>query len=59
MSCQLYWNLNNYKITEQKGEDIEVTVVSSPVSLSNIENDSLFKLNGHLILDIIKTNMEK
>ena len=59
MSCQLYWNFNNYKIIEQKGEDIEVTVVSSPVSLSNVENDSLFQLNGHLILDIIKTNMEK
>ena len=59
MSCQFYWNFNNYKIMEQKGEDIEVTIVSSPVSLSNVENDSLFKLNGHLILDIIKTNMEK
>ena len=58
MSCQFTWNFNNYKIIEQKGEGIELTVASTPVILSNIENNTLSELNGHLVINITKTNME-
>ena len=58
MSCQFTWNFNDYKMIDQKGEEIEVLDVSVPVRLSNVENNTLSEFHGHLVLNIIKTNME-
>lgn len=35
---------------EQKGEDILLMIISSPVILSSIENSTLSELYGHLLL---------
>ena len=57
-NCQIGWNFKDYKTMEQKGEDIELTVVSAPITFSNLENNSLFGLYGNLVLTITKKNME-
>lgn len=56
MSCQFTWNLNDYKEKEDKGEDIASEIVSAPVVLSNVENNTLSELHAHLVINITKTN---
>ena len=58
MSCQFTWNLNDYKAKEDKGEDIESEIVSAPVILSNVENNTLSELHAQLVINITKTNNE-
>lgn len=59
MSCQLTWNLNEYKRNVNEGKELTVEVLTAPVTLSNVENNTLSELKGHLVLDITKTPMDK
>lgn len=58
MSCQFTWNFNDYKTIEQKDEDVELLVATTPVILSGIENNTLSELSGNLVVNLVKTNME-
>lgn len=57
MSCQLHWNFNEYKRNENDGKEVSIDVLTAPVTLSGIENNTLTDLKGHLVLDITKTKM--
>lgn len=56
MSCQLHWNFNEYKENVSDGE-VSVVVLTAPVNLTGIENNTLKELKGHLVLDITRTEM--
>ena len=55
MSCQFTWNFNDYKTNENRGEEVDIAVLTSDVTLSNVNNNTLNDLFGHLVLDITKT----
>lgn len=59
MSCQLFWNLNEYNINTNDGKEVSVIIATAPVHLSNEDNNALDALKGHLVLDIAKTPMGK
>ena len=59
MSCQVYWNFEDYKINENTGEEVDVAILTSTVSLTGMNNTVLSALSGHLVLDMTKTKLEK
>ena len=59
MSCQVYWNFEDYKINENIGEEVDVAILTSTVSLTGMNNTALSALSGHLVLDMTKTKLEK
>ena len=59
MSCQFTWNFNDYKTNENRGEEVDIAVLTSDVTLSNVNNNTLNDLFGHLVLDITKTKSEE
>ena len=59
MSCQVYWNFEDYKINENIGEEVDVAILTSTVSLTGMNNMVLNALSGHLVLDMTKTKLEK
>lgn len=59
MSCQLFWNSNEYKTNPNDAKEVSVIVLTAPVRLSNINNNALDGLEGHLVIDIAKTPMDK
>lgn len=59
MSCQLYWNFQDYKINDNIGEEVDVAILTTTVSLTATNNKALSALSGHLVLDMTKTKLEK
>ena len=59
MSCQLYWNFQDYKINDNIGEEVDVAIFTTIVSLTGANNMALSSLSGHLVLDMTKTKLEK
>lgn len=59
MSCQFTWNFNDYKTNENRGEEVDIAVLTSDVTLSRVDNNTLNDLFGHLVLDITKTKLEE
>lgn len=59
MSCHLSWNFNDYKRNSHRGKEVNVEVLTTPVTLSNVENNTLTEIKGNLVLDITKTLLDK
>lgn len=60
MSCQLYWNFNEYsRNMNDNGEKVREEILTAPVTLSNVENNTLLELKGHLVLEIVKTPVDE
>jgi hypothetical protein len=55
----VYWNFEDYKINENIGEEVDVAILTSTVSLTGMNNTVLSALSGHLVLDMTKTKLEK
>lgn len=41
MSCQFTWNFNDYKTNENKGEEVDIAVLTSGVNISDVDNNVL------------------
>ena len=55
MFCHFTWNFRDYKKNETKGDEVDVAVLTTPVSLPGVDSNVLDGLAGKLVLDITKT----
>ena len=55
MSCQFTWDFNDYKTNENKGEEVDIAVLTSGVDITDVDNNVLDSTFGNLVLDITKT----
>ncbi len=59
MSCQFTWNFNDYKTNENRGEEVDIAILTSDITLSRVDNNALNGLFGQLVLDMTKTKSEE
>jgi hypothetical protein len=59
MSCQLYWNLRDYQIAQVVGQNIISGVLTAPVFLPGIKNETLLNVEASLELSVSKTFIGK